>query len=234
MNARGRALVIYFSYSGQTGRVADAVGNALAENGYEVSRAPLEFTDPRYSKIFSKPVPMSLPALKIPTMLIPQRMRKTGEIRIPPEAQKGDYDLVLIGSPTWWLTTNMPVRSYLHSREAGRVLEGKPFAAFSVSRRYWKGNMKDVRKLGEAEGGRWVDQTHFTSAGGQVKSMLSWLAYMKHGEPRERSFGLKMPPPNLKPDFEQQARDFVDSVTGRLAEPRMEGVKTASGAGSGS
>ena len=234
MNARGRALVVYFSYSGQTGRVADAVGNAFAEHGYEVSRAPLEFTDPRYSKIFSKPVPMSLPALRIPTMLIPQRMRKTGEIRIPPEAQKGDYDLVVLGSPTWWLTTNMPVRSYLHSREARRVLEGKPFAAFSVSRRYWKGNMKDVRKLGEANGGRWVEQTHFTSAGGQVKSMLSWLAYMKHGEPREWSFGLRMPPPNLKPDFEQQARDFVNDVAGRQAAPRLVEVGAGTEAGPGS
>ena len=209
-----KALVVYFSYSQQTRRVAEAVAKALEEKGYDVSSAQLEFTDPHYSKIFSKPVPMRLPALRIPTMLIPQRRRKTGEIRVPDEARVGAYDLVVIGSPTWWLTTNMPIRSYLHSPEAKRVLEGKPFAAFSVSRRYWKGNMKDVRKLGEADGGRWVEQAHFTSAGGQVKSMLSWLAYMKHGEPRERSFGLRLPPPNLKPDFEQQAREFVNDVTG--------------------
>ena len=35
---------------------------------------------------------------------------------------------------------------------------------------------------------------------------------MKHGEPQERVFGLKMPPPNLKPDFEEQARSFVDGI----------------------
>ena len=145
-------------------------------------------------------------------------MRKTGEIRIPEEAARADYDLVVIGSPTWWLTTNMPIRSYLKSSAAKTVLDGKPFAAFSVSRRYWKGNMKDVRKLGEGNGGRWLGETHLLAAGGQVKSMLSWLGYMKHGEPQEKMFGMKMPPPNLKPDFEQQARIFIDRVASKSAE----------------
>ena len=161
---------------------------------------------------------MRRPALKIPRILVAQRMRRTGEIRIPEEATRGDYDLVVVGSPTWWLTTNMPIRSYLKSPEAKTVLDGKPFAAFSVSRRYWKGNMKDVRKLGEGNGGHWLGETHFLAAGGQVKSMLSWLGYMKHGEPQERIFGMKMPPPNLKPDFEQQARDFVDRVAIKTTE----------------
>ena len=123
----------------------------------------------------------------------------------------------MIGSPTWWLTTNMPIRSYLKSSAAGSVLDGTPFAAFSVSRRYWKGNMKDVRKLGEECGGTWVDETHFTSAGGQVTSMLSWLAYMKRGVPRERILGVRMPAPNLKPDFGRQARSFIERIADREA-----------------
>ena len=49
--------------------------------------------------------------------------------------------------------------------------------------------------------------------------MLSWLGYMKHGEPQKRVFLLKMPPPNLKPDFEEQARDFVNGVADRLFGP---------------
>ena len=46
--------------------------------------------------------------------------------------------------------------------------------------------------------------------------MLAWLGYMKHGEPQERVLGLKMYPPNLKPDFEEQARNFVDGVLDRV------------------
>ena len=227
MNAdsRPKALVVYYTFSRQTGRVADVVGDALDANGYEVSRAAIEFTDPHWAKLFSS-VPMPHPALRIPRILMAQRMRKTGEIRVPPAAEQGEYDLVVIGSPTWWLTTNMPVRSYLKSAAAKRVLSGTQFAAFSVSRRYWKGNMKDVRKLGEAGGGTWVGETHFTAAGGQVRSMVSWLAYMKHGEPRERVAGVRMPPPNLKSDFERQARSFVDRVAQPVGDERHVAVTT--------
>ncbi len=76
-----------------------------------------------------------------------------------------------------------------------------------------------MRKLGEKNGGRLIDKTHFVVAGGQVKSMLSWLGYMKHGEPQERVLRLKMPQPNLKPDFEQHARSFVDGIVDDVLRP---------------
>ena len=47
----------------------------------------------------------------------------------------------------------------------------------------------------------------------------SWLGYMKHGEPQERVMGLKMPPPNLKPDFEEQAQAFVDGLVDTVLRP---------------
>jgi menaquinone-dependent protoporphyrinogen IX oxidase len=219
------ALVVYHTFSQQTGRVAEVMAEALAEKGYEVTSSPIEFTDPKWSKLFAG-VPMRRPALQIPTILVAQRRRQTGEIRVPEEAQRGDYDLVLIGSPTWWLTTNMPVRSYLKSSAARTVMDGRPFAAFSVSRRYWKGNMHDVRQLGEENGGSWLGQTHFLADGGQVRSMLSWLAYMKKGEPRERILGVKMPKPNLKPDFDQQARTFIDRVALKTSEHRVAAGST--------
>jgi hypothetical protein len=64
----------------------------------------------------------------------------------------------------------MPIRSYLKSPEAKIVLGGKPFAAYSVSRRYWEGNMEEVRQMGEEAGGTWLGETHFTALGNQVNS----------------------------------------------------------------
>ena len=78
-------------------------------------------------------------------MLPPQLRRATGEIRIPAQAESGDYDLVVIGSPTWWLTTCMPIRSYLKSDAAAKLLKGKSVAGFVVCRRYWKNNLKTVQ-----------------------------------------------------------------------------------------
>ena len=210
--AKPAALVVYYTFSRQTARVAAVMTDSLEARGYDVAQASIEFTDPHWARLFST-FPMRFPALRIPTILLAQRRRKTGAIRIPDAAKKRDYELVVIGSPTWWLTTNMPIRSYLKSSAATDVLDGTRFAAFSVSRRYWKGNMKDVRALGEERGGRWVGETHFTAAGGQTTSMLSWIAYMKRGKPRERILGVKLPAPNLRPDFEHQARSFVGRLT---------------------
>ena len=44
---------------------------------------------------------------------------------------------------------------------------------------------------------------------------------MKHGEPSERILGVRMPKPNLKPDFEQQASSFVDRIVTQVGEHRL-------------
>ena len=140
--------------------MTDVIADRFTERGCDVTRAAIEFTDPRHGKKFSA-LPMHRPVLKLVSMLPPQLRRRTGEIGIPPEARDGDYDLVVFGSPTWWLTTNMPVRSYLES---------------------------------------------------PVESMLSWLLFMFFGGPRGHFLGIKLPAPNLKPGYEEQARSFADTL----------------------
>src|SRR5205085_957735 len=82
---------------------------------------------------------------------------------------------------------------------------GIQFAAYVVCRRYWSTNLKEVRKLGSADGGTYVDGIRFQYEGGQIRSLLSLLSYFGKGEMRERSLGIKIPPTNLKPDFRDQA-----------------------------
>ena len=206
-----KVLIVYYTLSKQSGRVANAMAKALEARGCDVTSAMIEFTDERWVPKLSQ-FPMKRPFPQIVSILPAQLRHKTGEIRTPPEAQSGDYDLVLLASPTWWFQTSMPIRSYLESPAGKAILDGKPFATVSISRRYYSINLKQQRKLAEKDGGRFIDKTHFVVAGGQVKSMLSWLGYMKHGEPQARVFGLSMPPPNLKPDFEDQARSFADRI----------------------
>ena len=131
----------------------------------------------------------------------------------------GDYDLVCIGSPTWWLRTSVPVRSYLKSDAAGRVLKGKHFAAFVVCRRYWGLNLKRVKKLGTKQGGEYIDGIHFTFAGGQIRSFMALISYFAKGENRERYLGVKIPPTNIQDYHLEAARTFADGLANRLASP---------------
>ena len=210
-----KVLIVYYTLTKQSGRVADAMAAALEARGCDVTKALIAFTDERWVPKLSQ-FPMKRPITQIGSILTAQLRHKTGEIGVPPEAEAGEYDLVVLASPTWWFQTSMPIRSYLELPAAQAVLEGKPFATASISRRYYSINLRQQRKLGEKAGGRFVGKTHFVVAGGQVKSMLSWLGYMKHGEPQGRVMGMTLPPPNLKPDFEEQATSFVDELTDQV------------------
>lgn len=218
-----RVLIVYHTVTKQPGRVADAIAKELEARGCEVTKAIIEFTDKRWVQKLSQFL-MKRPMAQIASILPAQMRHKTGEIRVPAEAQAGDYDLVLIASPIWWFQTCMPIRSYLESSAARVILDGKPFATVSIPRRYYSINLGQQRKLGEKNGGRFTDKMHFVAAGGQVKSMLSWLGYMKHGEPQERVMGLKMPAPNLKPDFEEHAKTFADGLVDRVLQPVAAGT----------
>jgi hypothetical protein len=227
---RSRVLFVYYTHTQQAKRVCDAMADVFRGRGWDVSRAEIEFTDPHYSKNF-KEFPFRHAVFSILPLLWPQLRRKTGQIRIPEEAKASDYDLVCFGSPTWFFTTNMPLRSYLKSEDAGKVLAGKPFAAYVVCRRYWSVNLREVRKLGTAQGGEYLDGIRFTYEGGQIRSLLSLLSYFGKGEMRERSLGIKIPPTNLKPDFGEQAEAFANKLADSVAHSAKVGASASSPAG---
>jgi hypothetical protein len=107
---------------------------------------------------------------------------------------------------------------------AGKVLAGKRFAAYVVCRRYWSINLKEVRKLGTAQGGVYAGGTKFQFAGGQIRSFLSLISYFGTGEMRKRYHGVKIPPTNFKPDFSGQAQAFANKLADSL-----DGARTTMG-----
>jgi len=212
---RPQVLMVYYSHTQQAQRVSEAMAVVLRGRGCDVTEASIQFTDPKYAKNF-RVFPFRHRVFSILPLAWPQLRRKTGQIQIPEEARGADFDLVCVGSATWFFTTNMPLRSYLKSDEARAVFAGKPFAAYVVCRRYWSINLKEVRKLGAAVGGKYLDGIRFTYQGGQVRSLLSLLSYFGTGELRERSLGIKIPPTNLRPGFEKEASDFANQLADGL------------------
>jgi hypothetical protein len=81
----------------------------------------------------------------------------------------------------------------MKSETAARLLDRKRFATFVVCRRYWRNNLKTMKKLGTKQGGEYVNGIHFTFAGRQVRSLLSLLSYLGKGENRERYLGVRIP-----------------------------------------
>jgi menaquinone-dependent protoporphyrinogen IX oxidase len=208
-------LFVYYTYTQQTLKVAEAMADVLRGRGCDVHLAAIEFTDPRYEKRFKK-FPMPRPFLEVVAMIPAELRRRPAKIGIPAVVTERDYDLVCIGSPTWWLTTDVPIRSFLESDTASRVLNGKPFAAAVPCRRYWRHNLKTVRRLGTKLGGVYTDGIHFRYQGGQVRSLLSLISYLGSGEYRERYLGFKIPPTNIQDYHLEAARTFADGLASRI------------------
>jgi menaquinone-dependent protoporphyrinogen IX oxidase len=215
--AKPSVLFVYFTYTNQTQRVIDAMAEVLRGRGCDVTLAALGFTDPRYAARFEE-FPMPHPFRELVGMIPAESpRRRPAQITIPDVVTERQYDLVCIGSPTWWLSTDVPVRSFLQSDTADQVLRGKPFAAVVCCRRYWKHNLKTVRRLGTKHGGAFADGIHFAYQGGQVRSLLSLLSYLGSGKYRERYLGVKIPPTNIQDYHLKEARKFADRLASRLA-----------------
>src|SRR3954454_22157337 len=160
-------LFVYFTYTKQTLKVVDAISDVLQGRGCAVHRAVIEFEDPRYAKRFET-FPMPHPFREVLGMVPAELRRRPAKIGIPTTVTERDYDLVVVGSPTWWLSTNVPIRSFLESDVAATVLDQRRFAAFVACRPHWKHNLKTVKRLGTKRGGIFLDGLHFRYQGGHV------------------------------------------------------------------
>jgi len=210
-----QVLFVYYTYTKQTLKAVDAMAEVLRDRGIDVHLGAIEFVDPRYAERF-KTFPMPHPFREVLGMIPAELRRRPGKISIPDVVTERTYDLVCIGSPTWWLSTNVPIRSFLESDASAKLLDGKLFTAAVACRRYWKHNLKTVRRLGTERGGTYVDGIHFRYQGGQVRSLLSLISYLGSGEYRERYLKVKIPPTNLQEHHLAEARAFAGTLADRL------------------
>jgi hypothetical protein len=212
-------LFVYYTYTQQTLKIAEAMAGVLRGRACEVFLAKIEFTDPRYADRF-KTFPMPHPFIEVLGMIPAELSGTVGEIRIPDVVTAREHDLVCICSPTWWVSTNVPIRSFLESETAGRVLKGKRFAVAVICRRYWRHNLNTVRRLATKRGGLFVDGIHFRYEGGQVRSLLSVLSYLGSGEYRQRYLGVKIPPTNIQEYHMEAARTFANGLAEAVAKAK--------------
>jgi hypothetical protein len=210
-----RVLLLCYTYTGQSLKVLEAAGEVFRERGCEVHKAQIEFTDRRFAERFSR-FPMRHVWPDMLSVLPAQMRHASGEIRTPAEVRNGDYDFICIGSPTWWRDTNIPMRSFLQSDDARKLLCGKQFAVFIVCRRYWRENLKTVRKLGEKQGGQYMGEIHLGYPGGQIRSLLSLTSYLGSGEYRDRYLGVRIPTTNVQPEQLEQTRSFAVALADQL------------------
>ena len=201
-----RVLILYYTFTNQTRRVAEAMSEVFGELDCDVEECTIEFIDQRYRlELPDKPK-----LLRTIMSLLPAQLRgKTGAIRVPEEVLKRDYDLICIGSPTWWFYPAMPIVSFLESPGARQLLENKRFAVFAVCRAIWWHNLRQVKKMAQKQGGTFVDGAAFCFDGGYIRSELSFISYLKNDADLGRFWGFKIYKFGVSDEGIAKAKEFA-------------------------
>ena len=90
-------LVVYYSRSGMTKKIAQAIAEKLGADQEEIISLEERKGLSGYLKSGQEAAQKKLAKIK------------------PPEKKVGDYDLVIVGTPVWVGTMSSPVRTYLNS-----------------------------------------------------------------------------------------------------------------------
>lgn len=205
--ARPTVLFIFFSFTGQTRRVALEMAKVFESFGWRVEEAAVVMADERYPL----PFPWRPFWRRLLGWIPPQLLNRRCSITVPPEiaAASVSYDLICVGSPTWWLLPALPISSFLQGESARRLLEGRPFAVFAVARSFWRLNAWRVAMLAQRCGGRHVASRGFVFPGNQLQSFASLACYLRTGDSPSRWWGLPLHPYGLATEGLVAARGFA-------------------------
>ncbi|GLR65473.1 hypothetical protein GCM10010909_01510 [Acidocella aquatica] len=207
-----RCLLLYYSLTGQAARAVDLAAQACAQQGWEAVACRMDFASPG-----ERPArPLGIAGSKKWTQGAQRGM--TLPLVYEPAAAVGEaYDLVLIFSNTWGGSPSVPVRSFLESGEARRLLAGKPFGVFVICRRLFEKNLALTRSLGEAAGGRFLGGEAFMHPGGQIGSLIQTVTYINRaGPPLRRFLGFPLPAYGLSDEALARVPVFTRALLERV------------------
>jgi hypothetical protein len=148
-----RVLLIYYSFSGQTGVLINRLAAGLKEQGIEV--------------FFEKLKPVK--HLRFPVgsifrtylMMFSTFFRKRVPIKELSAKCTREYDLIILAGPTWSYNPSGPVLSFL-DRDGQDVLEGREVLPLISCRGYWRAHWWGLRKKLERCGARFSNMIAFS------------------------------------------------------------------------
>jgi hypothetical protein len=150
-----RALILWYSQTGQLRRALESLVQPLADSGVELVWEELRPDRPY-------PFPWSLRAF---LDVFPDAVTGRGARLAPPVLDPDEeFDLVILGYQVWYLAPSTPVQALFQS-ELGRVLAGRRVVTLVACRNMWYSAAARMRRLVESAGGELVGHVAVTDDG---------------------------------------------------------------------
>jgi hypothetical protein len=167
-----KVLALYYSQTGQLERIMRSVMKPFAGRE-DVS---VTFQEMRPAKPFPFPWPIIefFDAFPECVLLLPPRIELAG---FDPTVE---YDLIVLGYQTWYLSPSLPATGFLKS-EYARVLNGKPVVTVIGCRNMWYRGQKAIRQLIENVGGRLAGNIVLEDQGGRAETFITVTVWLLTG-----------------------------------------------------
>ena len=131
-----KILVIYYTQSGQLGKIIKNFMAPLAQAGHIIEEIMVQpatpYPFPWTGESFFAQMPDSV--LQVPTQLQPFQLKESR------------YDLIILGYQAWFLSPSIPVNSILHHPAIKTILKDTPVVTITGARNMWISAMEDIKQ----------------------------------------------------------------------------------------
>ena len=216
MQVMKKALVIYYSQTGQLKKIIDSVTAPLAGEfrfDYEELEPVDPFPFPWNGMPFFQAFPESVQ--EIPCVLRP--------FRFDPRER---YDLIILGVQVWYLSPSIPVNSFLQSQEAATVMMGTPVITIQGVRNMWARSLDSIRERIRKNGGLHCGNIVLADPAPNLVSVITIVRWMMKGQRQGTGWiGRLLPPAGVRDRDIADARRFGRAIAETFQEGSLAGLQ---------
>ncbi len=180
-----KILVITFSQSGQLDEIVSNITNHFADDisiHYEKLKPIPTFNFPWKGNSFYDAMPESV-------RMIPAKLEAMSF------NSDEDFDLIILGYPIWFLSSPIPLTTFLKSKEAKIVMKGKPIITVIGARNMWVMAQEDIKRMIIDNGGFLKGNIALHDRNNNLSSVVTIIYWMTTGK-KDRYLGL-FPKPGI-------------------------------------
>lgn len=208
-------LVLYYSQTGQLKDILESITKTIgSDQGCEVHfgeiKMAIPYPFPWTAVEFFDTFPETVQG-------IPQ------EIILPEIDENVNYDLIILGYQTWYMSPSIPMNSFLHSEPARKILENKPVVTVIGSRNMWLvGQEKMKRKLSELNA-RLIGNIAMVDKTPNLIGLFTVLGWMLKG--KKKNFLGFLPPSGVSDKDISDAEKFGPIILKHLNDDSLNSLQ---------
>jgi hypothetical protein len=182
---RKKALIVYYTQTGQLKSIIDSVCNFLQEE--------FDFT---YEELKPTPAfPFPWPGMTF-YQVFPESVQETPcELEAFSFDPEDNFDLVILAYQPWYLSPSIPFIAFLQTEAAAKVLNRKPVITILGSRNMWIMAQERVKKRILAMGGKLIGNIVLTDRHHNLVSVVTIVHWMLKGEKQGGGLYRRLFPP---------------------------------------